>query len=173
VTAGRLRGLTAAERRELAALVDRLAATLDAADAGDHMALARAVGHVGGAPAVLATVLREDLGYYPLDRRLTDLAAALPDSGEPRVTATAAVPPLLRPPEGGDWRQWAACARPGVDPELFFPEKGGTAAHAKRICAACPVKAPCLADALTTRDEHGVRGGTTPRERRRLRRRPR
>jgi hypothetical protein len=83
VTAGRLRGLTAAERRELAALVDRLAATLDAADAGDHMALARAVGHVGGALAVLATVLREDLGYYPLDRRLTDLAAALPDSGEP------------------------------------------------------------------------------------------
>jgi WhiB family redox-sensing transcriptional regulator len=82
----------------------------------------------------------------------------------------------VRPPGSADalvgWQQWAACAAPGVDPELFFPEQGGTAAPAKRICASCPVRAACLADALATRDEHGIRGGTTPQERQRLRRSP-
>ncbi len=75
------------------------------------------------------------------------------------------------------WRQEALCARPGVDPETFFPSPGGTAAPAKRICARCPVQAPCLADALAApadQDEHGgVRAGTTARERVRLRRRAR
>jgi WhiB family redox-sensing transcriptional regulator len=69
------------------------------------------------------------------------------------------------------WRQLAACAAPGIDPEWFFPAKGGTARPAKRICARCPVKAPCLAEALATPPAHddGVRGGTTPAERRWLR----
>jgi WhiB family redox-sensing transcriptional regulator len=65
------------------------------------------------------------------------------------------------------WRWRAACARPGVDPELFFPE-GGRPEPAKRICARCPVREACLADAIATRDEYGIRGGTTPIERRRL-----
>ena len=69
------------------------------------------------------------------------------------------------------WRRRAACARRGVDPELFFPEKGGRVEPAKRICARCPVRDDCLADAIATRDEFGIRGGTTPGERRRLWRR--
>jgi WhiB family redox-sensing transcriptional regulator len=80
---------------------------------------------------------------------------------------------LAAPPAPPRWHDRAACARPDVDPEWFFPEKGGAAAPAKRICADCPVKAPCLADALATRDEHGIRGGLTVRERRRLQRRAR
>jgi WhiB family redox-sensing transcriptional regulator len=87
--------------------------------------------------------------------------------------ATAAPPASIEfsPLSPARWRQRAACAAPDVDPELFFPEKGGAAGPAKRICADCPVKAPCLADALATHDEHGIRGGLTVRERRRLRRR--
>jgi WhiB family transcriptional regulator, redox-sensing transcriptional regulator len=73
------------------------------------------------------------------------------------------------------WREHAACARPGIDPDLFFPEPGqrGKVARAKRICARCPVQAPCLADALTTRDGYGIRAGTTAREREQLRARAR
>jgi WhiB family redox-sensing transcriptional regulator len=69
------------------------------------------------------------------------------------------------------WRQRAACARPGVDPDLFFPDPGqrGKVAHAKRICARCPVQAPCLADALATQDEYGIRAGTTAKDRSRIR----
>jgi transposase-like protein len=74
---------------------------------------------------------------------------------------------------GRDWRQLAACARPGVDPELFFPgtdDKGKTR-QAKQICADCPVKAPCLADALarSPNNDHGIYGGTTPQQRGRIR----
>lgn len=55
-----------------------------------------------------------------------------------------------------------------MDPELFFPAPGqrGKAARAKRVCARCPVRAACLADALATHDEYGIRGGLTPNERR-------
>jgi hypothetical protein len=58
-----------------------------------------------------------------------------------------------------------------VDPELFFLGKGGNAGPAKRICAGCPVKAPCLADALALPSglDEGIRGGLTREERRRLR----
>jgi WhiB family redox-sensing transcriptional regulator len=74
-----------------------------------------------------------------------------------------------------DWRRRASCARPGIDPELFFPFPGehGKAARAKRICARCPARRVCLADAMATRDEFGVRGGLTPKERQRLRGRQR
>jgi WhiB family transcriptional regulator, redox-sensing transcriptional regulator len=70
-----------------------------------------------------------------------------------------------------DWRDRASCARPGVDPELFFPFPGehGKAARAKRICAGCPVRPACLADAMASRDGFGIRGGLTPNERQRLR----
>jgi WhiB family redox-sensing transcriptional regulator len=72
------------------------------------------------------------------------------------------------------WRDRAACAAPGINPEVFFPEPGrrNGAAEAKRICARCPVKAPCLDEALATPPllDDGIRAGTTALERRRLRR---
>jgi WhiB family transcriptional regulator, redox-sensing transcriptional regulator len=74
---------------------------------------------------------------------------------------------------GRDWRQLAACARPGVDPELFFPNATdiGKTRQAKQICAGCAVKAPCLADALARPEtaDHGIYGGTTPRQRGQIR----
>lgn len=74
---------------------------------------------------------------------------------------------------GRDWRQLAACARPGVDPELFFPGASeiGKTRQAKQICAGCAVKAPCLADALArpANSDHGIYGGTTPKQRGQIR----
>jgi WhiB family transcriptional regulator, redox-sensing transcriptional regulator len=72
---------------------------------------------------------------------------------------------------GPDWRFRAACLT--ADPELFFPlSAAGPSAtqltEAKAICARCPVRRQCLDFALTTRQVHGVWGGTSEDERRRL-----
>lgn len=63
------------------------------------------------------------------------------------------------------------------DPELFFSQRGD-AGHpaavqlrideAKAICARCPLKDPCLAYAITF-DVEGTWGGSTLKERNRLR----
>ena len=64
---------------------------------------------------------------------------------------------------------WASALCAQVDPELFFPEKGGSPAAAKAVCAECPVSALCLATFGPLVD-HGVIGGLTAKERRLLRR---
>jgi WhiB family redox-sensing transcriptional regulator len=53
-------------------------------------------------------------------------------------------------------------------PGDFFPSDGVGVERAKRVCAECPVKAECLEYALTHRIEHGVWGGCSERERRRM-----
>ena len=65
------------------------------------------------------------------------------------------------------WRELAACRGAGLD--LFFPERGESAEPARRVCAACPVRQPCLDYAITNRITHGIWGGLTERERRALR----
>lgn len=64
------------------------------------------------------------------------------------------------------WMADAACAQ--VDPELWFPEKGGTSSIAKRICRTCPVQALCLEYALE-HHELGVWGGTSEKQRKQMR----
>lgn len=61
----------------------------------------------------------------------------------------------------------------GIEPEVFFPERGDrlTAALAREICGQCPVAAACLADALASEgsaghaNRFGIRGGKSPEER--------
>ena len=53
-------------------------------------------------------------------------------------------------------------------PALFVPSDGSGVEVAKQLCASCPVKAPCLEYALRNRIDHGVWGGTSERERRRI-----
>jgi WhiB family redox-sensing transcriptional regulator len=69
-----------------------------------------------------------------------------------------------------DWRADAACLH--HDPETFFPEPGpGLMAQytaAKQICAGCPVRNPCLADAIKSGDLYGIRAGLGMKERRKL-----
>jgi WhiB family redox-sensing transcriptional regulator len=60
----------------------------------------------------------------------------------------------------------ALCAQ--TDPETFFPAKGGSSAAAKRVCSSCDIQAACLAWALSTGERHGIWGGLSDTERRRL-----
>ena len=65
------------------------------------------------------------------------------------------------------WMADAACR--GLT-DLFFPERGGDAvkqaAHAKAICAGCPVRTECLDHAIATGERWGIWGGLTADERR-------
>jgi WhiB family redox-sensing transcriptional regulator len=67
-----------------------------------------------------------------------------------------------------DWRDRAACL--GQDTALFFPDEEGDASAALAICAVCPVRSECLEWALASRQDDGVWGGLTGRDRVRLRR---
>jgi WhiB family redox-sensing transcriptional regulator len=58
-------------------------------------------------------------------------------------------------------------------PSTFFPSDGVGVEVARRICATCPVQEPCLEYALRNRIDHGVWGGASERERRRIARRRR
>ena len=67
------------------------------------------------------------------------------------------------------WVSDALCAQLGTGAaDFFFPEKGDSTHTPKSICAACPVAAECLEYALTTRQDHGVWGGLSVRERQRV-----
>jgi WhiB family redox-sensing transcriptional regulator len=66
-----------------------------------------------------------------------------------------------------DWTDRANCL--GVDPALFFPARGDSTAEAKAVCRSCTVRAQCLEYALVNVEKHGVWGGMSERERRRIR----
>ena len=71
------------------------------------------------------------------------------------------------PYERPAWHADAACN--GVDPDLFFPARGVDVTSAVRVCNECPVRAECLAYALAAGEKHGVWGGLSERQRRRIR----
>ena len=69
-----------------------------------------------------------------------------------------------------DWATKALCNQARPD-ELFV--RGAAQNRAKQLCAGCPVRTECLAEALDNQIEWGVWGGMTERERRALlRKRP-
>lgn len=68
----------------------------------------------------------------------------------------------------GEWAKQAECRH--LNPDLFFPERGEPVTAAKAVCAGCPVRAECLDYALANGEKHGIWGGTSERERRRMRR---
>ncbi len=65
------------------------------------------------------------------------------------------------------WQDDALCNQ--TDPEIFFPEKGGSTREAKQICTMCSVRDECLTAALENDERFGIWGGLSDRERRRLR----
>ena len=71
-------------------------------------------------------------------------------------------------PEERRWQEQANCL--GVDPDLFFPERGASTKEAKAVCRGCEVRAECLEYALTPGEKFGIWGGWSERERRRVRR---
>jgi WhiB family redox-sensing transcriptional regulator len=58
----------------------------------------------------------------------------------------------------------------GVDPELFFPERGSSTREAKEVCRGCVVRTECLEFAIANGEKFGIWGGMSERERRRVRR---
>ena len=63
------------------------------------------------------------------------------------------------------WRRGSART---CRPSRFFPSDGVGVEVARRICADCPVQEACLEHALVNRIDHGVWGGCSERERRRI-----
>jgi WhiB family transcriptional regulator, redox-sensing transcriptional regulator len=53
-------------------------------------------------------------------------------------------------------------------PTAFFPHDGAGVDRARKICNGCPVLDQCLEYALVNRIDHGVWGGTSERERKRI-----
>lgn len=67
------------------------------------------------------------------------------------------------------WQDRAACAGENPGPWDHDTVNGSTAytvGFAVATCAECPVRAECLADAERNGDEHGIRGGLLPAQRR-------
>ena len=73
---------------------------------------------------------------------------------------------------GGEDRSWQRRANcMGVDPDLFFPDRGTSTREAKEVCRGCVVREECLEYAITHSEKFGIWGGLSERERRRIRRR--
>ena len=101
--------------------------------------------------------------------------------GRSRAASWLPAPQVLRrpgrAPQGSSlhrgelqWTAQARCKESRPD-ELFV--RGAEQHRAKQVCAGCPVRAECLAEALDNNIEWGVWGGLTERERRAvLRKRP-
>ncbi len=68
------------------------------------------------------------------------------------------------------WLGQAACK--GAPQHIFYPTRGDTGAYkqARTVCARCPVRAECLDDALERGELHGMWGGKSERERKKMRR---
>ena len=64
------------------------------------------------------------------------------------------------------WMARGNCAE--KPPSLFFPSDGVGVDVARKVCVGCPVQETCLEYALEHRIDHGVWGGTSERERRRI-----
>lgn len=91
---------------------------------------------------------------------------------EPRLRAHDRQSLLAGAPDDS-WRDKAACR--DLHPGLFYPV--GTTGpaveqthQAKQHCAGCPVRERCLEYALATNQDHGVWGGASEEDRRRIRR---
>lgn len=72
-------------------------------------------------------------------------------------------------PTTGDttWMTRGNCL--GVSADLFFPERGASTREARGVCAGCAVREECLAYALANEIRFGIWGGTSERERRKMR----
>ena len=79
------------------------------------------------------------------------------------------LPRTSAPPDPDSATAWMAegsCRR--YPPLTFFPSDGVGVDKARKICFTCPVIDTCREHALEHRIEHGVWGGCSERERRRI-----
>ncbi len=91
-----------------------------------------------------------------------DTAAADRATGRPPELSTA-------PHDPDSETAWMADGNCRLHPpSTFFPSDGVGVDRARKICRDCPVKSTCLEYALEQRIDHGVWGGCSERERRRI-----
>ena len=85
------------------------------------------------------------------------------DPRPPSITASVETPVALGSTDlaavNDDWQAYALCATVNNASDLFFSEELGEISDAKRICAGCPVIAPCLEAAIRRAEPFGVWGG--------------
>ena len=75
----------------------------------------------------------------------------------------------VAPPDPDSLTAWMADGNCRLHPpSTFFPSDGVGVDRARKICKGCPVGERCLEYALEQRIEHGVWGGCSERERRRI-----
>ena len=68
--------------------------------------------------------------------------------------------------EAFEWELEGLCR---TTPDAFFPKHANESpGDAKAVCDRCPVEEKCLENALENREPHGIWGGKTTRERRRI-----
>lgn len=66
------------------------------------------------------------------------------------------------------WKKQGNCL--GIDPDLFYPERGVSSVNAKLVCEGCVVSQECLDYAIDNGEKFGIWGGKSERERRTIRR---
>jgi WhiB family redox-sensing transcriptional regulator len=93
-----------------------------------------------------------------------------PAAGQLRKSAREEVA-VDETPDEFAWMLRARCR--GASPTEFFPSDGLGVESAQLVCEGCAVRAECLEYALVNHIEHGVWGGASERERRRILRRRR
>ena len=88
----------------------------------------------------------------------------------PRQTALARYAEVEAEVAAVEWPgKWVKRARCRPNDAVWFPDPGGSAEAARRVCQECPVKAECLQFAIDTNQKFGVWGGHTWREVRAIR----
>jgi|APSaa5957512535_1039671.scaffolds.fasta_scaffold02949_14 WhiB family transcriptional regulator, redox-sensing transcriptional regulator len=66
-----------------------------------------------------------------------------------------------------EWRRRASCR--GLETNVFFPGRGESLSALKSYCKFCPVVKPCLEYSFRSMEKFGIWGGTSERERRKVR----
>ncbi|WP_318209461.1 MULTISPECIES: WhiB family transcriptional regulator [unclassified Streptomyces] len=85
------------------------------------------------------------------------------------ITTTTGPQPAVRSVSDHSWHARAACygVKPKEADRLFFhgPRNTRDRRQARQVCAACPVRLDCLNWALENKEDVGMWGGLTPKER--------
>ena len=96
------------------------------------------------------------------------MAFPRPEEGRTGGKVDGAMGIIAKPDLDTGWKDLSNCL--GVDPDLFFPERGASTREAKEVCRGCEVRIDCLEYALQNGEKFGIWGGMSERERRRIRR---
>lgn len=71
-------------------------------------------------------------------------------------------------PNRPDWQAFGACR--GMDPDIFYPQRGEAYTTALNVCRRCRVREECLEYALEETWQVGIWGGMSAKQRQALRR---